>query len=524
MKEWAARNGIDHGKFEPKGKYLENHRPQWHFTPFENYMGDPGGLVYDASERLYHAHYEYHPWGSKWGPTHWGHAVSDDLLHWLQLPVAIYPDEHGTILSGGSLKIESSAQAIKANLAIGTVVFFYTQHCIYGRDQEELAMRDPLKLECYSLNVPPHEGSTTGFDPEDDATDYYIQHQSMSWTTDFVNYTISPRNPIIPGNLSKYGKNFRSPTVFWGEDTEAFHMILANENRVVFLRSDDLLDWEEYASFGGGEQQPVGVAWETPELVDLGDDLWALLLSVKRGRIPEFEGSGTSYFLGTLDNGVFVPDDRWRGRPDVPPFHLDEGTDFSAARMWRGHQLEERVIQGWMNNWAYSEGVPSHPWRSQLSTPRALHSHVREGGDTYIRMVPFSNAKQLRCGNYETFNGAVGARMDAILALNPCVWSGRAYDGVTDFEMFVFAKNEDEMRARVYVETLDRQVFLSIQVARDMIVTNRSSVSAVDDEDGWFQHNASAVQHFRRPADYLRDFRLRILLDRGSLEIFVDND
>lgn len=75
--------------------YNEDHRPKYHFTPEANWMNDPNGMVYYAGE--YHLFYQYHPYGLRWGPMHWGHAVSKDLVKWEHLPVALYPDEKGTI-------------------------------------------------------------------------------------------------------------------------------------------------------------------------------------------------------------------------------------------------------------------------------------------------------------------------------------------------------------------------------------------------------------------------------------------
>lgn len=76
----------------------EKYRPQFHFTPEKNWMNDPNGLVY--YEGKYHMFYQYHPYSTEWGPMHWGHAVSTDLVHWEDISIALYPDENGTIFSG----------------------------------------------------------------------------------------------------------------------------------------------------------------------------------------------------------------------------------------------------------------------------------------------------------------------------------------------------------------------------------------------------------------------------------------
>src|ERR1700730_19328620 len=74
------------------------HRPQYHFLPPSNWMNDPNGLIQWKGQ--YHLFYQYNPFAPVWGSIHWGHTVSDDLVHWRDLPIALAPtpgtvDEYG---------------------------------------------------------------------------------------------------------------------------------------------------------------------------------------------------------------------------------------------------------------------------------------------------------------------------------------------------------------------------------------------------------------------------------------------
>ena len=77
-------------------------RPQFHFTPAKNWMNDPNGMVYYQGE--YHLFFQYNPSGNTWGNISWGHAVSRDLVHWHELPVAIPADDQNYAFSGSAAR------------------------------------------------------------------------------------------------------------------------------------------------------------------------------------------------------------------------------------------------------------------------------------------------------------------------------------------------------------------------------------------------------------------------------------
>ncbi len=206
--------------------YTEQYRPQFHFSPEAHWMNDPNGLVYFGGE--YHLFYQYYPGSNVWGPMHWGHAVSPDMIHWKHLPVALYPDSLGYIFSGSAVSDTNNTSRL------GT-------------------MENPPMVAIFTYHDPTGEkkGSLT------------FQNQGIAYSTDKGrNWTKYPGNPVLknPGI-----RDFRDPKVFWHEKSGKWVMILAVHDRIHLYSSPDLTDWTFLSEFGQGIGAHGGV-WECPDL------------------------------------------------------------------------------------------------------------------------------------------------------------------------------------------------------------------------------------------------------------------
>lgn len=327
--------------YESAYAYDEQYRPQFHFSPPEAWMNDPNGMVFHDDE--FHLFYQYYPDSTVWGPMHWGHAVSGDLVHWKHLPVALAPDTLGYIFSGSAVVDE------KNTTGFGTednppLVAIFTHH------EPELASAD--------------------------LGDY--QYQSLAYSLDngrtWEKYS---GNPVLRNQGDE--PDFRDPKVFWYQDGQAWIMILAVKDHVELYTSPDLKEWTYLSDFGQNIGAHGGV-WECPDLFPLtspgGETKWVMLVSINPGGLHG--GSGTQYFVGDFDGTSFTTDFdstavRW----------LDYGADNYAGVTWSGVPAQDgrRLFVGWMSNWEYAEVVPTEKWRSAMTVPRelTLRSHPDKG-------------------------------------------------------------------------------------------------------------------------------------------------
>lgn len=312
--------------------YDQKYRPQFHFSPPENWMNDPNGMVYHDGE--YHLFYQYYPDSTVWGPMHWGHAVSEDLVYWEHLPVALYPDTLGYIFSG------SAVMDTKNTSGLGTA-------------------DNPPMVAIFTHHHPEAE--------QEGKANY--QYQSLAYSLDNGRtWEKYEGNPVLVNKDSE--KDFRDPKVFWYSENKEWIMILAVKDHVELYHSTDLKDWSYLSDFGKGIGGQGGV-WECPDLFQLttsdGKTKWVMLVSVNPGGLHG--GSGTQYFVGEFDGTVFI------NEFDSTEVHwLDYGADNYAGVTWAGVPSDDgrRLFVGWMSNWEYAQQVPTEKWRSAMTLPREL--------------------------------------------------------------------------------------------------------------------------------------------------------
>jgi fructan beta-fructosidase len=332
------------------GYYNEQFRPQYHFSPERMWTNDPNGLVWYDGE--YHLFYQYYPDSTVWGPMHWGHAVSRDLLHWDHLPVALYPDSLGYIFSGSAVMDTANSSGL-GQQGKPAMIAIFTYH-------------DPLGEKKGNVNF-----QTQGL--------AYSLDKGRSWTK-------YKKNPVLPNPGLR---DFRDPSVSWNSVAGRWIMTLAAGDHIKFYSSEDLISWKAESEFGKGIGAHGGV-WECPSLFEMpvsnepGKKRWVLLVSINPGG-PN-SGSATQYFTGSFDGHSFRSDDnviRW----------MDNGPDNYAGILWSGTG-ERKIFLGWMNNWNYANQVPTSSWRGQMTIPREL-TLVKLNNEYLLKNYPVEELEKI---------------------------------------------------------------------------------------------------------------------------------
>lgn len=443
-------------------EYQEPYRPQFHFSPEAHWMNDPNGLVYHNG--LYHLFYQYYPHATVWGPMHWGHAVSKDLLHWEHWPIALYPDKKGFIFSGSAVVDKNNTSGFGQDGKVPLVtIFTYFRMDI----EKQGGINTQTQGIAYSLD------------------------NGMTWTK-YAN------NPVIDNTTIK---DFRDPKVLWDESLQQWVMVLVAGDHAQFYVSKNLKAWEFTGTFGK-EQGAHGGVWECPDLFKLqveGTDLekWVLLISIGSGG-PN-GGSGTQYFVGDFDGRTFVSDQKafkW----------LDWGSDNYAGVTYNGTSDSERTFIGWMSNWKYALTTPTTPWRSAMTVPRKLTLHGR-AGDFYVKNYPVAQFENLRTPSITEATISIDAGAKKTMEFK---------DGLNQSEiLFNTAQKEFEL---ILGNQLKEKITIRFDATSNLVILDRTRAGAKDFHPDF----ANSLQYMvLSPVDG-RNKEVRLLIDRSSLELFVN--
>jgi len=262
--------------------YKEAFRPQLHFTSRRGWHNDPNGMIWYEGE--YHLFYQHNPYEREWGNMHWGHAVSKDLIHWEELPDALYPDEHGTMFSGSTvIDYQNTAGFNKGNTP--------AMVAIYTADNPE------KQIQCIA----------------------YSLDKGRTWTK----YS---GNPVIDSKAKWNSKDTRDPKVFWYAPNNEWVMVLNERDGHSIYTSSNLKEWKFESHITG--------FWECPELFELPVD------GNKNNTKWVMYGASGTYMLGSFDGKKFTP--------ESGKYYYTTGSLYAAQTFTNIPESDGRRIQiGW---------------------------------------------------------------------------------------------------------------------------------------------------------------------------------
>ena len=302
-------------------------RPLFHLTPRCGWMNDPNGFSLYKGE--YHLFYQYYPYETVWGPMHWGHAVSKDLITWEYYPAAIAPDmeyDKNGCFSGSAIEMEDGRQLL-----------VYTG--VQKMEDEDGNIRE-VQTQCVAFG---------------DGKDYekYANNPVIDST-------------MLPEGAGKY--DFRDPKV-WRENGK-YYIVVGNktediDGQILQFVSDDGINWS-YDKTVIKNNHRFGVMWECPDYFN--HDGKQVLLTSPQDMLPEelefHNGNGTLCVIGSIDeNGEFCEENCQA---------VDYGIDFYAPQTLESPD-GRRIMIAWMQSWESShDHTYIGKWFGMMTLPREL--------------------------------------------------------------------------------------------------------------------------------------------------------
>lgn len=311
------------------------YQPRYHYSQAASNTSDPNGLVYfDGEYHLFHQ-----------DRGRWAHAVSTDLLHWYQLPIAIDATAFGDSWSGGAIVDAENRSGLFPD-GRGLIAYFTSF------DQDEWNGAQTVRAA-------------------------YSSDNGRSWTV--LDRVVVPN----PGPDGKW--DFRDPKITWDPDHENFVMVVSGGDHIRIFTSTNLLDWVAKESFGYGDWRNGGV-WECPDLFQLpiaGTDRKRWVLWWSTGAVRETNGSNARYVTGVWDGERFTAD-----TAPGEVLRSELGRDYYAALTFSDMPNGRRVQLAWMSNWDYAFAEPTGRFSGALSIPRELGLVDQDGVGLRLTQTP----------------------------------------------------------------------------------------------------------------------------------------
>lgn len=331
-------------------------KPQLHFTAPYHWINDPNGLIYYQGK--YHIFYQHFPYANHWGTMHWGHAITEDFIHFEHLPIALYPSKKfdcNGCFSGSAIEKD------------GKLYLYYTAI------RYEKGNPDYIHLQANNDDI--------------------IASQALFISQDGYTFdNIHDKQVIIDVIYDKelgHDRHTRDPKVWKSQDGK-IKMILGSKvsgekgynGEVLFYESEDGIHFQYKNRF---IDENIGDMWECPDIFQLHNQYFMIFSPEHIDEEPKPTG-----------NSIYMPVDfdeetmTIHGHGSIT--YLDYGLDFYAPQTFLD-QYQQRVMIGWLRMRQVEDG---ENWIGMFTMPRIL---TEKNGHMYQEVYPsiknlFQNEKE----------------------------------------------------------------------------------------------------------------------------------
>lgn len=424
--------------------------PHFHIAAAAGWINDPNGLSFFNGR--YQTYFQHHPYSSQWGPMHWGHVSSQDLVRWQRHPIALAPDreeDRDGVFSGSAVEGPD-----------GLLYAFYTGHRWRNGHNED---DGNLQVQCLAVS---QDGCT-----------------------------FEKRGAVIecPEGI----QHFRDPKV-WYQDERWWMVVgvssLEQRGEVWLYVSSDLTEWQfDRVLFQAPE--PGVFMLECPDMFPLGDK-WVLLccpMGLPKEGFTGRNGHNAGYVVGDWAPG--------QGFTPLTAFQpLDWGHQFYAPQTFEAPD-GRRILFGWMG--AFDMVLPTQTedgWCGQLTVPREL----RLDDDLHLYNAPIDEFTQLRTDTVEAGAITLGANQERVIVqeCQPC-----------EVELSINLAESSAERIGLWIGQAEGGdgVLVAYDDQMQRVVVDRGSA-----RNGDRGYRAA-------PCSTEGRLELRVLIDKGSVEVFINN-
>ncbi|WP_368395903.1 GH32 C-terminal domain-containing protein [Streptococcus gallolyticus] len=438
--------------------YNENFRDQYHYSVKDGWANDPNGLVYYNG--VYHMFYQFYD-DIQWGPMHWAHATSTDLIHWEDQPIAFYPDYNGAMFSG----------------------------CIVADPNNTSGLFEGDKGGLVALITADGEGQRikVAYSKDEGKTWQKLDEVAADWSTD----------PL-------QNRDFRDPKVFRWEGK--WFMVLAGGPLRIYS-SDNLLDWSVESTY--------------PDLHTECPDLYPIMAEGNTVKWVLSRG-GRYYKVGDLKqvdgHWKFVADADYQESDGIMNF----GKDSYAAMTYyvqdfgtKDNPTIPQIIElNWMNTWDNYCNLVAERTGQKFNGTFNLNltlGLVKDGDKYVLTQTPIKAYESLRDVDHKVEYKDVVVGKDNNLFKD---FSGDTYEIVAHFKP---SDRTTKVGFNLRVGQGEvTKVYYDLQTGRIAIDRSQSGIILTE----LFRNVDS--QAVTRNADGSID--LHIFVDRASVEVFTKGD